>query len=222
MIDYSDFNWGPNKEWYKKAIIKEIFGGDNIYERYYKIKENDIILDLGASVGPFAYSIKDRNISKIILVEPLQIYIEALLQNIKNLPYRLFNYAISNVDYKIIDLNWDGFITQVPTITFKELISRNDLTTIDFLKTDCEGGEYDIFTKENLDFIKNNIKNIAGEWHLGSPDVKIKFRNFRDLYLKTFPNFKIHAVSGQDITNNVWNEDFIQYYSEIIIYINNN
>jgi len=217
MIDYSNFNWGPNKEWYKKAIIKEIFGDKNIYERYFKVEENDVVLDLGASVGPFAYSIK------IILVEPLTIYYEALLKNIINLPFQLFNYAISDKNYEFIKFNWDKFDEdEVMTITFKELIIKSQLTHIDFLKTDCEGGEYYVFNEENLPWIKNNIRKIVGEWHLGSPDAKIKFKNFRDLYLKEFPNFKIHSVSGEDITNNVWYEDFIQYYSEIIIYINNN
>ena len=28
-----------------------------------------------------------------------------------------------------------------------------------------EGGEYFIFTDENYDFIQNNVKNIAGEFH---------------------------------------------------------
>ena len=34
-----------------------------------------------------------------------------------------------------------------------------------FFKLDCEGGEYDIFTEENIDYLKNNVGYIVGEFH---------------------------------------------------------
>ena len=51
--------------------------------------------------------------------------------------------------------------------------------------------------------------------------MKSKFTVFRDLYLRVFPNFKIISFDGIDITSQIWNDNFIPYYNEIMIYIDN-
>ena len=65
------------------------------------------------------------------------------------------------------------------------------------------------------------MRKIVGEWHLGEPWMKSKFTVFRDLYLRVFPNFKIISFDGIDITSQIWNDNFIPYYNEIMIYIDN-
>ena len=78
MIDLSNFNWGwmdePTDlihihtdgshkgmgEYHKQSIIKEIFE-DKCYEQFFEVEPNDIVLDVGASVGPFTYSILHKN-----------------------------------------------------------------------------------------------------------------------------------------------------------------
>jgi hypothetical protein len=79
MIDYSNFDWGWMDEplgvidegefkyvwrieedgsvkhmshFHKESIIREIFV-DRIYEKFFEVKEGDIVVDIGASVGPF-------------------------------------------------------------------------------------------------------------------------------------------------------------------------
>jgi hypothetical protein len=39
------------------------------------------------------------------------------------------------------------------TTTFEKIVKEYNISKIDFLKFDCEGGEYSIFTKENYEFI---------------------------------------------------------------------
>ena len=97
------------------------------------------------------------------------------------------------------------------------------LNKIDFIKTDCEGGEYHIFNDENMEFIKNNVKKIVGEWHLKlkTRDCVNEFRHFRDTYLKEFPNYQVFSVDGVNIKWDLWNEHFLDYYSQVIIYIDN-
>ena len=43
-----------------------------------------------------------------------------------------------------------GMQNEMESITFKKFIDLYGIHKIDFLKTDCEGGEYDIFTDENF------------------------------------------------------------------------
>jgi 2-polyprenyl-3-methyl-5-hydroxy-6-metoxy-1,4-benzoquinol methylase len=92
MIDLSNFDWGwmnrpveydvdgqveylwhinPNgskthmSEYHKNSIIKEIFE-DKCYEQFFEVEEGDTVLDVGASVGPFTYSILHK--------KPKQVY----------------------------------------------------------------------------------------------------------------------------------------------------
>ena len=122
-------------------------------------------------------------------------------------------------DFKFVFENSNNDVLY--STTFQKVIEDYNIQKIDFLKTDCETGEYDIFTVENLFWIKNNVRKIVGEWHLGEHWMKSKFTVFRDLYLRVFPNFKIISFDGIDITSQIWNDNFIPYYNEIMIYIDN-
>jgi FkbM family methyltransferase len=93
----------------------------------------------------------------------------------------------------------DGMILE--TIKFSTLIKQQNLTHIDFLMMDCEGGEYDFFTDENHDWIMNNVRKIAMEIHLATPAHKAKFRKFRDTYLKEFTNFHILSIDYSHCTS---------------------
>lgn len=90
-----------------------------------------------------------------------------------------------------------------------------------FSKPIVKGGEYDIFTNENMEYIKNNVKKIGGEWDLKFPEEKIKFRNFRDNILSQFKNFEVNSVDGIDIKWDLWNEHFIEYYNQVHLFIDN-
>jgi hypothetical protein len=65
------------------------------------------------------------------------------------------------------------------------------------------------------------VKKISGEWHLTNFELKNKFRIFRDFYLKEFDNFEVFSIDGINIKWDLWNEHFIEYYGEVIIYIDN-
>ncbi len=112
---------------------------------------------------------------------------------------------------------------QMESITFKKFIDLYGIEKIDFLKTDCEGGEFHIFTDENFDWIKSNVRKIVGEWHiqLQGHNYVEEFREFRDKYLSKFENFQIYSVDNVDIKWDLWNDHFLEYYKQIIIHIDN-
>jgi FkbM family methyltransferase len=56
-------------------------------------------------------------------------------------------------------------IIKVKTKSFMEFVLSNQIHKIDFLKVDCEGGEYDIFIEENASYIRNNVDKIVVEYH---------------------------------------------------------
>ena len=223
MLD-DNFIWGDVSEVFKKLNTEE-FNLHNIYEKFFTVEEGDIVVDIGASIGPFTYSILKNKPKHCWVVEPLDNQFEVLKQNLMGGPVSFIKAAIT--DIKNVKIEWDGNIAYPRTLTFNEFITENGLSKIDFLKNDCEGGEYDIFSIENFEFLKT-IPKIVTEFHLGmendiksSMTLKSKFRYFRDYLLNNFNNFEVYSIDGVDIKWNLYNEEFLDYYMGIIIYIDN-
>ena len=217
------FNWGffDSDQNFKKLVEEELFV-NNIYEKYFNIKDGDIVMDIGASVGPFVKSLCDRKLKKVYAIEPSKTEFNILEENISNKNVVLVNKAIGNTNQTNCQLDEVyGDDKSVDYITFDKLLEDYKIDKIDFLKLDCEGGEYDIFTNENLKFLKQ-IPKIVGEWHLNDPTKKEKFFKFKNEILSNFSKFTINSVDGYDITQRINDQNFIEYYSEILIYIENN
>ena len=213
------FDWGGKTNWYSEAAIKEI-EDHNIYDRCFTVEEGDIVVDLGASLGPFTYSILPNNPKQCFVVEPLSYQIEVLKRNVGKDNVKIIQGAIT--DKKRIDITWDGISESVPTFTFREFLNENGIDKINFLKCDCEGGEYDVFSKSNIQFLKT-IPKIVTEFHLRDDENfhQCKFRWFRDNILQMFENFEVYSIDGVNIKWDLWNEHFIEYYNKVIIYIDN-
>jgi len=220
-MDLTGFDWGTSNEWYRTEISREFT--DNIYFKYFDVNEGDIVVDLGASIGPFAYAIKNKNPKHIYCVEPSLEQLPTLSNNIQGLNHTIIPKGISNKDgVDTFEIYGNHILkAQAESISFQTLLKENNIDRIDFLKTDCEGGEYSIFTLDNFCWLKDNLGVAAGEWHLSTPELKQQFRVFRDVFLRLFPNHKVYSVNGVDIKWDLWNEHFIEYYNEVIIYIDN-
>ena len=80
-MDINNFDWGwmenPEVTDLKPLLIKEVFE-DRIYEKFFTIDEGDIVLDIGSSVGPFAYSILDKKPKHIYCLEPSSVEFSTL------------------------------------------------------------------------------------------------------------------------------------------------
>jgi len=239
MIDLNNFNWGwmdkPTErtltagettksysQWHKDAITKEIFE-ERMYEKFFSVEEGDIVLDIGASIGPFTYSILQNKPKHVYCFEPSPSEIDTLRLNTQNGPVTVVNKGIADVEgdieFNLFGLDLSSKVAK--STTFDKIREEYGITKIDFLKTDCEGGEYSIFNNQNFFWIKENVKKVVGEWHLENPTRKQQFRVFRDTYLRLFPKIHVYSVDGVDIKWDLWNEHFLEYYYQVLIYIDN-
>jgi FkbM family methyltransferase len=224
-MNVDNFNWGKTNQWYRDFIGNEIFN-ERIYEKFFSVEEGDVVFDAGASIGIFGYSILNKKPSVIYCLEPSSDGMDTCKTNIPDEVGVFLNYGISNIDGNINlpDVYEDGKTISgniFKVSKFSTIVKENGIKKIDFLKTDCEGGEYDIFNIENLIWLKQNMSKAVGEWHLQTPEEKQKFREFRDVFLRVFPNHEIFSVDGVNIKWDLWNEHFIEYYSQVIIHIDN-
>ena len=213
------FDWGGKNNWYVDATIEEM-GYGNMYDRFFTVEEGDVVVDLGASLGPFTYSILPNNPKQCYVVEPLSYQIDVLHKNVGKDNVKIIQGAIT--DKKKIEITWDYVSESVPTFTFREFLNENGIDKIDFLKCDCEGGEYDVFQPSNIEFLKT-IPKIVTEFHLRDDENfhKCKFRWFRDNILPKFDNYQVFSVDGVDIKWDLWNEHFLDWYCEVMIYMDN-
>jgi len=79
-----------------------------------------------------------------------------------------------------------------------------------------------VFQQNNIEFLKT-IPKIVTEFHLRDDKNfhKCKFRWFRDNIFPQFDNIQVFSVDGVDIKWDLWNENFIEYYCEVIVYMDN-
>ena len=217
-MNLNNFDWGPTSERFKLQVTKEIFNGTNDYEKLFEVEEGDIVVDIGATVGEFTYKILEKNPKHCYVVEPLPVFFDTLKKNLEGHQVSFTNAAITSDKY--CKIFWDGYDEDVNTLTFKEFVDLNRLHKIDFLKSDCEGGEYDMFSQENIELLKT-IPKITCEMHLRTGKLKEQFRNFRDTILPHFKNFQFVSLDGVNINWDLKNEHFIQYYNEVYLYIKN-
>lgn len=209
----------PIGKYHKDNAIQEIFI-NNVYEKFFEVNPGDTVLDIGASIGIFTYSILHKNPKHVYCVEPSESEFKTLIRNTIGYPVTPILKGISTENYLVDHDMLFGGETEMEGITFKKLINVYDLKKINFLKIDCEGGEYLVFVEDNLEFLKS-VPKIVGEWHLSTPGLKDSFRYFRDNILINFPKYEVTSVDMVDIKWDLWNEHFIEYYTEVLIYIDN-
>lgn len=218
---HSEFCWDGNATDERFLLYREIFS-QNIYERILKIEPGDVVVDIGAHIGAFTYIAAKKRPKRLIAVEPSSIRMDVLKHNLKNHSVTYVKKGISKKEETIKDgLVFWRVVEDLETITFDTLLKQCNLTKIDFLKIDCEGGEYSVFTEKNFDWISKNIKKIAGEWHLDDGGTMEEFRNFRDNFLTRLKKYEVYSIDGVDIKWDLFNEHFLDYYEHIVIHIDN-
>ncbi len=164
------------------AFLEVFFLNTNDWIEEFKIKEKDIVVDIGAHVGYFSiYSSINAKNGKIFAFEPYSKSFEVLKKNLEinqitnvipqNLGvtkesgtstlYFKKNYAIGNSIYKNTDSDSN---IEIKTISLQDIIKNNSLQRINILKLDCEGAEYQILL--NLDHqTLEKIDKIVSEIH---------------------------------------------------------
>lgn len=229
MLD-SNFDWADLSISDINTIKSEIID-DDTYCTFRKISLGDVVMDIGASVGPFTKSILKYNPSKIYCIEPSKSLFSVLEKNLldTNIPIIGINKAIIHpTNYN--KLNIFGTPGEFVTDTFMSIIKEYNIENINFLKIDCEGGEYSIFNDESIDYLINNVDYISMEVHLKIYGCRDNFKYFRDNYLIRFKNYKVLSCKYQnisfgnfiDLSNYIKDNNFIDSYNyEFMIYINN-
>lgn len=199
----------------------EIFCNKEYDNNLFCLEKNDVVLDIGSNVGAFITKAINDKCSKIYSCEPCIKAFSILEDNFGHFPQVILNNcAISNkTEEKSLVLLSDcetsgaNFLADNQNIdwhdlnkpqqkiqgySFLDFINKNKINFIDYFKCDCEGGEHYIFTEENSNYIKNNIRKIAVEYHGNSHNLISFFERNNFEYHLSIKNHKIGLIFAKN------------------------
>ncbi len=159
---------------------------DKQYTKEFDIGKDDVVVDIGGNIGDFTvYAAKKAVNGKVYVFEPSPENFRQLNKNIslnklknvyayeegmsgsKGIQYLYLNgfttHTTSPEIAKFEHLNMGSIAIKVRTI--EEVFKDFNLQKINFLKIDCEGGEYEILFNINRNTFEK-IEKIAMEVHL--------------------------------------------------------
>ena len=163
-------------------IVKSNFVTRHYIRGFVPIGRDSIVVDVGAHIGSFSL-IAARTARKVLAFEPEPSNYRMLKKNMelndmKNLS--IFEMAVSGASgYQSLSIyeesstgNHSLFRTdskkvverRVETISLKEIMRKEGLSRVDFLKLDCEGAEHDILREMDPETAAR-IMGIAMETH---------------------------------------------------------
>jgi len=171
-------------------IVKSNFVTLHYFRDFVPITKDSIVVDVGAHIGSFSL-MAARRADRVFAYEPEPMNFQMLKKNVelnhlKNLT--IFEMAVcgssgyqdicayvggSTGSHSLYKKDSNPMIKKrVQTISIEDIIEKEDLSRIDFLKLDCEGAEHDIFRKMGLD-TATQIRSIAMEAHRVPPEISI-------------------------------------------------
>lgn len=175
-------------------IVKSNFVKKNYTRDFVPITKDSIVVDVGAHIGSFSI-MAAKSAYKVLAFEPEPNNYRMLKKNmelnhLENMS--IFEMAVSGIsgyqdiytyqggssaDYSLYKRGNSNIKTgRIPTISVEDIIRREDLPRIDFLKLDCEGAEHDIL--RNISFeTAAKILGIAMETHSVPPGFSIDIPN---------------------------------------------
>jgi FkbM family methyltransferase len=161
------------------SILAEVFL-DKDYANGMSLSAEPIVIDIGGYIGDFAiYAATHLRAKKVVTIEPSPANWELLQHNIalNRLEDRVFPVQGAVTDGSSIKLDLGArnqarvsahygasHLTEVPGISLAAIFSRYQLSQIDLLKLDCEGGEYQILSTVP-DFVLERSRNVVFEFH---------------------------------------------------------
>jgi FkbM family methyltransferase len=150
--------------------------------RYLPIERDDLVVDIGANIGVFSVYAASKTRNIVYAIEPSPANFQAVQRNILSNKLQnvcALNYAVSDRSgtelffstgasqhhrlKKVIHETAAAYI-EVPSITLQDLMDRQQIAQIDFLKLDCEGAEEAILQSTPRSYLQR-VRKIALEFH---------------------------------------------------------
>jgi FkbM family methyltransferase len=175
--------------WYK---IK----GDETLRLNYDLDADSVVYDIGGYEGDWAAEISARYGCKLYVFEPVSVFVDNLRQRLgKNKTIQIFPYGLAGKEEHILIAHLDEGSSVFrdennlrQKAEDKEMIRlrpidkvMNELgtSTIDLMKMNIEGGEYELLECLLMNGLVKNIGNLQIQFHDFVPDAETRMKNIK-------------------------------------------
>jgi FkbM family methyltransferase len=167
------------KEVRLEMLFHEVWVEKMYSPKGFEVKDNDVVLDIGANIGIFSVFAATRaKNTKILSFEPFPGNVKWLKHNVeanklKNI--KIFDKAVAGENRKKTLYVSQAWVSnslektdnktneiEIDCVTLENALQ--DIEVCNLMKIDCEGGEYEIFYSSS-DKTLSKIQKIAGEYH---------------------------------------------------------
>jgi len=172
-MEYRKFNREEYNRWVKDR-------GDQTHRIEYNINENSIVIDGGGYRGGWSEVIANRYNPTIYIFEPIKKYFDLLVKKFENNDkIHVIQNGISNKETKSIIYHSSdassvfgdkGESEEIEMISLVSFMVENDITSIDLIKINIEGGEYDLLEDLIKRDMHERIKDIQVQFHVFVPE----------------------------------------------------
>lgn len=166
-----------------EAIVRRVVEQREYLPDDFKIGPRDVVVDIGGNIGSFAVLAASlAREGRVFSYEPIPENYEILRQNLilnghthakafcqgvidKPGKVEMFLDIRSNGGHSIKQLPGNLGGIQVDMTTLERILADNNITTIDFLKIDCEGAEFQILNRCDPALL-SRVRRLAMEYHI--------------------------------------------------------
>ena len=170
-------------------------GGDEKFRYDYNLNSESLVMDLGGYKGQFASDIFARYNCRVLVFEPVKLFAEKIKDRFKsNGKIEVFCLAVGEKRRtEVINLCGDGSSMYATgsakeTIQFEdvaEFFAQHHIKSVDLLKVNIEGGEYELLSRLIQLGIISKIKNIQVQFHNISTDSQVRMEMICNALRKT-------------------------------------
>lgn len=153
--------------------------GDHTLRLDYDLSEDSIVVDVGGFRGQWSSDISAKYNCRILCFEPVQEYFENITRRFqKNPRISVFSFGLSESDAKVFishrgdasSIFSGGEDEEIELRNATDFFAEHELESIDLMKINIEGGEYDLLEHLIRHGFVDRIVNIQVQFHDFVPD----------------------------------------------------
>lgn len=173
-----------------------INGDKTLRLNYGDLNEQSVVFDLGGYEGQWASDIYAKYNCFVFIFEPVIAFADDIKERFaNNKKIRVFSFGLSSQNSVVnISLSANASSTykanakntqQITLKSVQEFLQNENITSIDLMKVNIEGGEYDLLDSLIENGFINKIKNIQVQFHDFVPDAEIRMKKIQSQLSKT-------------------------------------
>lgn len=149
--------------------------GDQTLRLNYNLNEKSVVVDVGGYEGQWASDIFGMYCCVVHIFEPVSKYAENIAKRFeKNKNIRVYPFGLSGKNERVYiscigdqssTIKKNDHLEQIKLIDAAIFFKENNLKSIDLMKINIEGGEYELLERLIESGFINNIRNIQVQFH---------------------------------------------------------